>query len=129
MNTRAVTRYYFGGKYRTVRLYKAWVNMRDRCAGRIRAGSGKAVWLGVEIEFRDWAHFREWSLANGYCRARNSLDRVDPYGPYSPENCRWVSVSENSSWANVCKFLRDEEVETYGNVQRPDWVRGFIGGS
>lgn len=86
------------GKRRNVRLFKAWRNMKDRVAGTNYAGNRSKPWEGLEIGFRDWPHFRAWALANGYSRQRNSLDRRDPDKGYTPENCRWVTVAENTSF-------------------------------
>lgn len=29
-----------------------------------------------------------------------SIDRIDPMKGYSPDNCRWITVSENSTLRN-----------------------------
>lgn len=47
-----------------------------------------SVWL------YDPTAFIEWSLANGSASGLH-LDRVDNEGPYSPDNCRYTTPSEN----------------------------------
>jgi len=84
------------GKKRVVRLYKAWRNILGRVQGHNVNGQGVASWEGIGNEFNNWRHFREWSLASGFSRQRNSCDRVKSDKPYGPDNCRWVSVGDNT---------------------------------
>lgn len=92
------------GKVRRIRLFEAWRNMLGRTRGVKHAGNGKRAWVGLPVCFADWAEFRTWALANGYGTRtpsggkRNSLDRIDPDKGYCPENLRWVTVSENTSF-------------------------------
>ena len=83
------------GESRT-RLYFIWRGMRERCRNpRHKAyycygGRGITVcdeWL------HDYVAFRDWAKANGY-RDDLTLDRINVDGPYSPENCRWTTWSE-----------------------------------
>lgn len=39
--------------------------------------------------------FYEWSVANGY-KEDLSIDRIDNYKGYSPQNCRWVTSLEQA---------------------------------
>lgn len=103
---RTLKTYRHRGRKRFVRLYRAWYNLRDRVRGVKKDGRGNPIWHGLEVEWQTFEEFREWALANGYSRTRCSLDRRDPAGHYTRENCRWLTVSQNSARAG---FLRGRE--------------------
>ena len=80
-------------------LYQAWVNMRSRCYSSRAKGysyyGGKGIRVCEEWKSSSMA-FMAWAIENGYCRGL-SLDRIDSDRDYSPDNCRWITISENSS--------------------------------
>lgn len=100
---RSITVYHrLDGRRHRIRLYKSWRNMRDRIAGHIRTGrGGMPIWLGLETDFMSWADFRQWALSHGFSKRRCSLDRRDSRIGYMRHNCRWVTVLENSTFANL----------------------------
>jgi len=92
------------------RLHRVWSHMKERCENE---HGDHAKWYrdkGIRVcdEWQDFAVFREWALANGYkdpeidadYKEYPSIDRIDPNKGYSPDNCRWVTVSENSRLRN-----------------------------
>jgi hypothetical protein len=53
--------------------------------------------IGVCNEWRESLEaFVKWALNAGWKKGL-SIDRKDNDGPYSPENCHWITVAENSS--------------------------------
>ena len=90
------------GRTRRIRLFTAWHRLNQRVRGTVYG----PYWLGLPVDFESWDHFRRWSLENGYCRERCSLDRIDPSLGYSPSNCRWVTRSENSLSAYLTNVAR-----------------------
>lgn len=87
------------------RLYNIWSCMRQRCNNPNNTAApwyhDKGIRLCEEWE-KDFTAFQSWATSNGYCDDL-TIDRVDPDGNYCPENCRWISRSENSSRANKGK--------------------------
>lgn len=87
-------------------LYRIWACMRDRCSNpRARAFKwygGKGV--AVCEEWREFSAFRDWAASNGY-KPGLSIDRVDSDGPYAPQNCEWVTRSENTHRMQMSKHV------------------------
>ena len=82
--------------------------MRERCDKNVGAYSG----ITYCDDWKEFIPFYEWAIKNGY--ADNlTLDRIDVYGNYSAENCRWVTqkVQQNNRRNNtIYKF--GEEIHT-----------------
>ena len=82
------------------RLYVIWLGMKQRCHSK---GNKSTVtrWYrdkGISVcdEWRNnFANFKEWALSHGY-QDDLTIDRINPFGNYEPENCRWITRSENS---------------------------------
>jgi hypothetical protein len=63
--------------------------------------------------------FYRWACDNGHRRGLQ-LDRIDNDGPYSPENCRWVSPAVNMRNSSNTKL--DEQVVQMIRVLLADGV-------
>ena len=87
------------------RLYRIWIGMRRRCNSPkcVDYKSYGAKGIKVCEEWDDFNNFYFWSINNGYedvqgnYRDKMSIDRIDSSKGYSPDNCQWISISENSA--------------------------------
>jgi hypothetical protein len=56
----------------------------------------------------EWLHnytaFRDWALSHGYEEGL-TIDRIDLDGNYNPENCRWITPSEQMKNTSTNCFL------------------------
>lgn len=78
-------------------LYHCWTGMRDRCSNPNHIAYARYGGRGIAVclEWETYEGFRGWALPAGY-RPGLTLDRVDSNLGYQPDNCEWVTKSENS---------------------------------
>lgn len=91
-------------------FYQRLSNMIRRCENPLdvsyRWYGAKGIYVCQQWK-DDIFSFIEWSKNNGYSR-QLSIDRVDPSGPYGPENCQWITRSENSKKAMRDRWARKD---------------------
>jgi hypothetical protein len=80
------------------RLYRIWNAMRQRCnnpkAPNYRNYGAKGITVCWEW-VSSYRNFRDWALGSGY-EEYLTIDRKESSLGYYPDNCRWVTLRENS---------------------------------
>ena len=105
-------------KMTKTRIYHTYANMKYRCDNPNfceyynYGGKGISVcdeWSGEH----GFENFYEWAINNGYDNEL-TIDRIDSNKNYCPENCRWVTKSENTASANkTCQHRRADKGDYY----------------
>lgn len=79
-------------------LYRVWQNMLSRCYNTnvpaFASYGGRGITVCEEWRY-DAAAFCEWAILNGW-RHGLQIDRIDNDCGYTPNNCRFVTRSENT---------------------------------
>lgn len=97
---------------RNTSIYNCWISMRNRCYNKNNQAYKYYGARGIEVCDR-WNN-----LDNGFTNFCNdmgpkpdgkySIDRIDNNSNYTPENCKWSSLSEQNSnkrtWNNNAKI-------------------------
>ena len=105
---------------RGTRLYQIWRGMRQRCTDKNYHSFPDYGGRGITIcpAWDSFEEFRDWSMANDY-QNDLTIDRIDPDGPYSPENCRWATMTEQQNNKRNNRILTlNGETHT-----APEWAR------
>lgn len=90
------------------RLYRIWGLIKTRTTNpkvpNYRFYGGKGI--KVCAEWRDdFLAFYNWAIENGY-KDNLTIDRIDSDGDYCPQNCRWITQSENATLANIKRWAK-----------------------
>lgn len=79
-------------------LYGTWKRIKARCYNTkckdYKDYGGRGITICTEWR-DDFVEFLYWSLKHGWWEGA-SIERVDNDKGYSPENCKWIPVSEQS---------------------------------
>lgn len=81
---------------RNTPTYKTWCSMKERCLNENSPAYQGYGSEGIKIH-QPWVDsFEEFLKDMGERPLGTSLDRIDPHGDYTPENCRWVDASNQA---------------------------------
>ena len=86
-------------------IYNSWQNMKGRCLRPKHPKYHRYGGRGITV-CKDWLDikvFYSWAMSNGWKKGL-TIDRIDNDGNYCPENCRWISLSENSRKKKTTKI-------------------------
>lgn len=89
------------------RIYRIYYGMLQRCYNPRSSGYHHYGNIGVMV-CKEWIgsngflNFYKWATMHGY-NDNLTIDRINPKESYCPENCRWITHSDNSSRAQYQK--------------------------
>lgn len=96
------------------KLYKVWVWMLTRCynasANRYQHYGGRGIFV-CDSWKEDFKTFYDDMFAT--YRSGLQLDRIDVDGPYSKDNCRWVTPSQNGRNKRESLYILDNGVKKH----------------
>ena len=105
-HTNVIGRYVLNYKFDNKTLCHIYKGILTRCYNKNDASYRFYGQKGIKVCY-EWLNdpksFENWSLQNGY-KCGLTIDRIDPYKDYSPDNCRWVTASYNSKYKSTTKI-------------------------
>ena len=100
--------------------YGVWKSMIDRCTNPKSTKFSYYGGRGIGV-CESWLRVETFILDMGICPVGFTLERIDNNKGYSPENCKWATLFEQS------RNKRSNRMFTYQGVTQcvADWARQF----
>lgn len=105
----------FSTRWKNKRIGRIFHGMKARCYD---VDDKNYITYGMKgiCVYQEWLDnpksFEEWSLKNGY-KDSLTIDRIDSTKDYCPDNCRWISLEDNSKYKSTTRMLEvDGEIHT-----------------
>jgi len=89
------------------KLYEAWKNMIRRCTSPSHDDWDRYGGRGIRVcpeWLDDFRAFEDWALNSGYRRGL-TLERINNDGDYTPANCTWSTMKEQSNNRSTCIYV------------------------
>lgn len=104
-------------------VYSSWQNMKQRCLNPKNPKYARYGGRGIKVcdEWLNIKSFYNWAIQNGW-KEGYTIDRINNDGNYCPENCRWVSKSENSRKKRTTKIDLITAQEIRSRIKE-DWYK------
>lgn len=107
------------------RLKSIYYAMKQRCYNSNCCNYRYYGKKGITIcdEWNNSKNFINWALQNGY-KNNLTIDRINSNSNYEPDNCRWITRSENSKRAahnkkkERCKKMKDDDLTYIQNFSK-----------
>lgn len=81
-----------------IRIYKIWINMKQRCLNKKNTRYSDYGGRGIRISkewIKSFESFNDWAMLSGYNDSL-TLERIDVNGNYEPSNCTWITLKEQA---------------------------------
>lgn len=91
-------------------LFARWRLMISKCYSASKSPYRKNgikvcdEWIGRD----GFRNFAEWAMSHGFSTDL-VIDRIDTYGNYCPDNCRWVTTKENNRNRRDTVFIQTND--------------------
>lgn len=104
-------------KWKNDRLHRIYRGIIKRCYNKHDKSYRWYGDKGVKV-YDEWLNnplsFEQWAFDNGYDNTL-TIDRIDESKDYCPENCRWVTMVENSKHKSTTNEIEVDGVTHTGN--------------
>ena len=91
------TKYVHGHGKDSSGIYSSWLHMRGRCLKPNNKDYKYYGGKGIKIcdDWLTYTKFESWALTHGWQEGL-TIERIDSNKDYCPENCEWITQSEQS---------------------------------